>query len=306
MIFPYKNILDAKQFDRKSLEYLFQVAENMENIKNGNGSSQPLKWKILASMFYEPSTRTRLSFESAMHRLGWNVITVCESENSSLSKWESLEDNARILELYSDIIVMRHWEKGSVEITANNTKIPVINAWDGANQHPTQALLDVYTILKEKWQLDDLNIAIVGDLKHGRTTHSLVMLLSLFKDISFTFVAPDLLQMPNTILKSLEDKNISFTQTADYPSAIKNNDVLYVTRIQKERFENISDYNRVKDEFILQKDMLKNQKNITILHPLPRVNEIDPSIDSLPNAAYFRQAENGVSIRMALLYLLLQ
>jgi len=209
--------------------------------------------------------------------------------------------------MYSDILVMRHPEIGSVEKTAGVVAVPVINAGDGANQHPTQALLDVYTILKEKETLDNLHIAIVGDLKYGRTTHSLVFLMGLFENVSFSFISPEELKMPEKVIDFLEEKNISYTETHDYEAGISQADVLYVTRLQRERFTDMSEYERLKDDFILTLDTLKSAKNqdITIMHPLPRVNEVDHAVDALPNAAFFRQAQNGVPVRMALLYLLL-
>ena len=303
---PFKDILHTKQFDKDSLQLIFDTAKKMEDYLSWKNKDQPLKWKIMASMFYEPSTRTRLSFESAMHRLWWDVITVSDSNATSLSKWETLEDNAKIISIYSDIIVMRHPEAYSVEKTAKANKIPVINAWDGPHQHPTQALLDVYTILKEKNSLDNLKIAIVWDLKYGRTTHSLVFLMGLFENIEFVFINPEWLWMPEKVINFLEEKNIKYTQTQDYKNWIKDCDVLYVTRIQKERFPDFTEYEKIKDNFILDLDVLDWNTNITIMHPLPRVNEVSTEVDKLPNAAFFRQAENAIPVRMALLYLLLK
>ena len=307
MHLPMKDILEASQFHKHDLEFIFSTSEKMEKILTGEKKWNLLKWKIMACLFYEPSTRTRFSFECAMKKLGGDVITVTSGENSSLNKWESLEDNAKINTLYSDIIVMRHPTAWSVHTTAESTHIPVINAWDGANEHPTQALLDVYTIQKEKKTLEWLHIAIVWDLKYGRTTHSLVRLMWLFKNTSFTFISPDSLRIPSKIIDFLSNNDISYEETSDYQKWIQKADILYVTRLQKERFENIDQYDAIKDLFILTPDILKNaKKDITILHPLPRVNEIDPTIDSLPNAAYFRQAYNAIPVRMALLYLLLK
>lgn len=302
---PFKDILHTKQFSRTDLELIFETAKDMERYLSWEKKWKPLEWSIMASMFYEPSTRTRLSFESAMHRLGWNVITVSESSNSSLSKWESLEDNAKIVSVYSDVIVMRHPEAYSVRTTAESTDTPVINAWDWPHQHPTQALLDVYTILKERWSIDNLKVSIVWDLKYWRTTHSLVFLLWLFENIEFVFISPEELKMPEKVIRFLEEKNIKYTETIDYKESIEDSDVLYVTRIQKERFTDISEYERIKDQFILDLDILWDNLNTTIMHPLPRVNEVKEEVDILPNAAFFRQAENWVPIRMALLYLLL-
>ena len=304
----YKDILHTKQFTRKDLELIFETARDMEKIISGKEVGRQLEWKIMASLFYEPSTRTRLSFESAMKRLWGEVITVSDGGTSSLSKGETLEDNAMINAMYSDILVMRHPEIGSVEKTAGVVEVPVINAGDGANQHPTQALLDVYTILKERGELDNLHIAIVGDLKYGRTTHSLVFLMGLFENVSFSFISPEELKMPDKVIDFLQEKNISYSETQSYEEWISQADVLYVTRLQRERFTDMSEYERLKDDFILTCDILKSAsvKDITIMHPLPRVNEVDHAVDTLPNAAFFRQAQNGVPIRMALLYLLLQ
>ncbi len=301
----YKDICHTKQFSREDLELIFGTSEDMEKYLSGEKRWKPLEGHIMASMFYEPSTRTRLSFESAMQRLWWSVITVSDTDASSLSKWETLEDNAKIVSIYADVIVMRHPEAYSVRRTADATSKPVINAWDWPHQHPTQALLDVYTILKEKWSLDNLKISLVWDLKYGRTTHSLVFLMWLFENIEFVFISPDELKMPKKVLSFLKEKNIKYSETSDYREGIKDSDVLYVTRIQKERFADISQYEQVKDQFILWLDTLWGNTEITIMHPLPRVNEVKEEVDSLPNAAFFRQAENGVPVRMALLYLLL-
>ena len=305
--FPHKNILHTKQFSREDLETIFKTARDMEKIISWESPGKLLDGKIMASLFYEPSTRTRLSFECAMKRLGWEVITVAAAKSTSLSKWESLEDNAIINAMYSDILVMRHPEPGSVRTTSDATDTPVINAWDGANQHPTQALLDVYTILKERWKLDNLKISIVWDLKYGRTTHSLAFLMWLYKNVTFSFISPVELKMPQKVTTFLDEKNIPYEETIDYKVGIKDADVIYVTRLQKERFTDISEYERLKNDFILTKDVLTSGKSdITIMHPLPRVNEVDHEVDALPNAAFFRQAQNGVPIRMALLYLLLK
>ncbi|MDD3302845.1 MAG: aspartate carbamoyltransferase [Candidatus Gracilibacteria bacterium] len=304
--FPHKHILNTKQFTRQDLEIIFDKAKEMEQILNGEKDGKLLNGKIMASMFYEPSTRTRLSFESAMRRLGGEVITVSDSSTCSFSKGETIEDNAKIISAYCDIIVMRHSEAYSVDRTAEVSDKPVINAGDGAHQHPTQALLDLYTILKENGRLDNLKVSLVGDLKYGRTTHSLVFLLGLFDDIEFVFISPDELKMPEKVISFLKEKNIKYSEITDYNKGVEKSDVLYVTRIQRERFTDMSEYNEVKDKYILDLDILGNNKDITIMHPLPRVNEIKTEIDSLPNTAFFRQAKNGVPIRMALLYLLLK
>lgn len=303
--FVHKNILSTKQFSRNDLEIIFKKAGDMEKILLLKKPQKLLEWKIMASLFYEPSTRTRLSFETAMKRLWWDIVTVSNGWSSSLSKWESIKDNARINALYSDILVMRHPEIWSVDKTAEVVDIPVINAWDWSNQHPTQALLDVYTIVKEKWRLDNLNISIVWDLKYWRTAHSLVFLMWLFDNISFKFISPKELKMPEKVINFLDNKKIKYEEISDYKIWLKNADILYVTRLQKERFTDVSEYELLKDSFVLTLDLLKSApKDITIMHPLPRVNEVDYEVDKLPNAAFFRQAENWIPIRMALLYLL--
>lgn len=304
--YPHKDLISVHQLTKVDIIEILKKAQEMENIFHGEITGSSLAGKIVATLFYEPSTRTRLSFESAAKRLWANVITVASGETSSLSKGESLEDNAKINSMYADILVIRHPEAGSAEITAKSTAKPVINAGDGGNEHPTQALLDTYTILKEKGKLENLKIAMVWDLKYGRTTHSLAYLLSLFPEISFTFISPEELKMPEKVKKVLDERNISYNETSNYEEWLQGADVLYVTRIQKERFQDLNEYERLKDQFILKKLTLKNAKSdITIMHPLPRVNEVDHEVDELPNAAFFRQAENGVPIRMALLHLLL-
>jgi aspartate carbamoyltransferase catalytic subunit len=305
--FSHTNILHTKQFSRIDLETVFDTAKDMEKILEFKSEGNLLRGRIMASLFYESSTRTRLSFESAMKRLWWEVITVSDGQTSSFSKGESIEDNAKINSIYSDILVIRHPEAGTAEKTSNVVDIPVINAWDGSNQHPTQALLDVYTILKERGTLVNLQISIVWDLKYGRTTHSLVFLMWLFENVSFRFISPEELKMPQKVIDFLQEKNISYLETTDYKKWIEDSDVLYVTRLQKERFTDLTEYERLKDDFILTLDLLDSDtKAMTIMHPLPRVNEVDQAVDSLPNAAFFRQASNGVPIRMALLYLLLR
>lgn len=304
--YPHKDLISVHQLTKGDIIEILKKAQEMESIFHGKTVGSSLAGKIVATLFYEPSTRTRLSFESAAKRLWANVITVASGETSSLSKGESLEDNAKINSMYADILVIRHPEAGSAEITAKSTAKPVINAGDGGNEHPTQALLDTYTILKEKWRLENLKIAMVWDLKYGRTTHSLAYLLSLFPEISFTFISPEELKMPEKVKKVLDERNISYNETSNYEEGLQGADVLYVTRIQKERFQDLNEYERLKDQFVLKKSTLKDAKSdITIMHPLPRVNEVDHEVDELPNAAFFRQAENGVPVRMALLHLLL-
>ena len=267
------------------------------------GPSDMLHGKILAALFYEPSTRTRLSFESAMLRLGGQVITADGFQFSSLYKGETIEDTMMMVGGYADIIAMRHPEQGSADIAASASPVPFINAGDGPGQHPTQALLDLYTIHKEKGKLDGIHIAMVGDLRNGRTVHSLSYLLGLYKDVRFTLISPTELAMPEKVTSFFADKGISFT-TADTIEAGLDADVLYMTRVQQERFADKAEYERLKLRYILRGEQVKD-KNVSILHPLPRVGEIHTDVDNLPNAAYFRQAKNGVPVRMALLKLLL-
>lgn len=294
------HILTGGQFaDKKLLEKIFKRAEGFEKGK----VKKLLKDKVVATLFYEPSTRTRLSFESAAVRLGASIIsTENASANSSAFKGETIEDTIRVVESYADIIVMRHPEKGSAERAAKVSSVPIINAGDGAHEHPTQAMYDAYTIKKEMGHLDKLTIAFVGDLLYGRTVHSLLPMLSMYEGNNFIFVSPKELALPEEFKKELKEKNISFSETQNLEDALKNADVIYMTRVQKERFSNIEDYNKVKDLCLLKPEHLKLMKaKSAIMHPLPRVNEIDSALDSDPRAAYFRQAKNGLYVRMALL-----
>ncbi len=294
------HILTGGQFaDKKLLDKIFKRAEGFEKGK----VSKLLEDKVVATLFYEPSTRTRLSFESAAVRLGASIIsTENASANSSAFKGETIEDTIRVVESYADIIVMRHPEKGSAERAAKVSSVPIINAGDGAHEHPTQAMYDAYTIKKEMGHLDKLTIAFVGDLLYGRTVHSLLPMLSMYEGNNFIFVSPKELALPEEFKKELKEKNISFSETQNLEDALKNADVIYMTRVQKERFSNIEDYNKVKDLCLLKPEHLKLMKaKSAIMHPLPRVNEIDSALDSDPRAAYFRQAKNGLYVRMALL-----
>jgi aspartate carbamoyltransferase catalytic subunit len=306
MKLPYKDILTWSQFSKNDIELIMTTSNEMEKILSWEKSGWQLSGKVMASLFFEPSTRTRLSFESAMCRLGWSVISVSDGQTSSMSKWETIEDTSKIISVYADIMVMRHPEIWSAKRAASVTKKPFINAWDGANEHPTQSLLDIYTIFKEKWRLDNLKIAMIWDLKYWRTTHSLATILSMYENIEFVFISPDELKMPEKVTKLLKERNIKFKEIWDYKKWLEWCDIAYVTRIQKERFSDIWEYDKVKNKFIMDKSTLEFAKNdITIMHPLPRVNEVLEEIDDLQNAAYFRQAANGLPVRMALLYLLL-
>src|SRR4030043_87689 len=296
-----KDILHGNQFAKKDVETILKVGSNLEKELKKKDSLTLLKGKIIATLFYEPSTRTRLSFEAAMQRLGGGVIGMGSVESSSVAKGETLVDTIRTVSQYADVIVLRHPRTGSAKEAADTTPVPVINAGDGAGQHPTQALLDVYTIYKELGSLKNLTVSLVGDLKHGRTVHALVELLSLFKSKLY-FVSPGLLRMPEEISNDLKGKGIKALETEDMLEAAEASHLIYITRIQKERFADPSEYEKVKGSFIIdQKFLEKLGKKVTILHPLPRVDEIHPEVDTYPGAAYFRQMRNGVFVRMALL-----
>ena len=296
-----KDILDGNQFSKEDIKAILQVAAGFEKDLQNKDSLPLLPGKIMAALFFEPSTRTRLSFETAMLRLGGGVISVASAESSSVAKGETVVDTAQTVAQYADVIVMRHPRIGSAKEAADAVSIPVLNGGDGAGQHPTQALQDIYTIQKEVGSLNDLSISLVGDLKNGRTVHALVELLSLFKARLF-FVSPALLRMPEEISSRLKAKGLAIIETEDMAEAASQSDLVYMTRIQKERFANISDYEGVKGSYIINAKFLEGlKKKITILHPLPRVDEIHPEVDAYPGAAYFRQVRNGVYVRMALL-----
>jgi aspartate carbamoyltransferase len=264
-----------------------------------------LKGKILVTLFFEPSTRTRLSFEAAMQRLGGGVISMGSVEGSSVAKGETLADTAQTVAQYADVIVVRHPRIGSAKEVADAVSVPVLNAGDGAGQHPTQALLDLYTIRKELGTLKNLSIALVGDLKNGRTVHALVEVLSHFGP-HFHFVAPSLLRMPAEITERMKEKGCEVIETDDLAMAASQSDLVYMTRIQKERFADASEYEKVKGSYVLNRQFIDRlNKKITILHPLPRIDEINADVDSYPGAAYFRQVRNGMVVRMALLAMVL-
>ena len=300
-----KDILHGNQFSNKEIDAIMKTASEFERELKKKSSLNLLKGKILATLFYEPSTRTRMSFETAMQRLGGGVIGMGSVESSSVAKGETLVDTVRTVSQYADVIVLRHPRTGSAKEAADAVDVPVINAGDGAGQHPTQALLDIYTIYKELKTLKKLRVSLVGDLKNGRTVHALVELLSLY-GVRLYFVSPNTLRMPEGITSTLKQKGIEVEETEDLFKAASGSDLIYVTRIQKERFENLSDYERVKGSYIINGEFLKRLgKKIVILHPLPRVDEINPEIDVYPGAAYFRQVRNGVFVRMALLAMIL-
>lgn len=269
------------------------------NLRKSN--QRILQGKVVATLFFEPSTRTRLSFESAVNRLGGRVIGFSDASSSSTSKGESLKDTILTVSNYSDLIVMRHPIEGSARWASEVASIPVINAGDGANQHPTQCLLDLYTIRQTQGTLENLNIVFVGDLKYGRTVHSLVQALTNF-NATFHFVSPTELKLPSSVKIYIKEKKLEYYQYTDINEAIQKADILYMTRIQRERFSDVMEYERVKNSYILNADMLNGTKdNLRILHPLPRVNEISTDVDASPKAYYFQQALNGVFVRQALM-----
>jgi aspartate carbamoyltransferase len=280
---------------------MIKIASNFEKELKKKDSLTLLKGKILATLFFEPSTRTRLSFETAMQRLGGGVISMASAESSSAAKGETVADTARTVSQYADAIVIRHPRIGSAKEAADAAPIPVINAGDGAGQHPTQALLDIYTIQKESGSLRNLAVSVVGDLRNGRTVHALVELLSLYQARLY-FVSPVNLRMPEEITSNLKQKGVEIEETEDLEKAASGSHLIYMTRIQKERFTDLTEYERVKGRYIIDGEFLRKlKKKITILHPLPRVDEISPEVDAYPGAAYFRQVRNGVYVRMALL-----
>jgi aspartate carbamoyltransferase catalytic subunit len=295
------DILHGNQFSKKDIDAILKTASYFEKALKRKDQIPLLKGKILATLFYEPSTRTRLSFETAIQRLGGGVVSMGSVESSSVAKGESLTDTVRTVAQYADMIVLRHPKTGSAKEAADAIPIPVFNAGDGAGQHPTQALLDIYTIKKELGSLNNLRLALAGDLKNGRTVHALVEVLSLF-GAKLYLVSPDILRMPAEITASLRDRGIEVTETTDLKQACQNSDLVYMTRIQKERFTDLSEYEKVKGSYVINEDFLKQiNKKIVILHPLPRIDEITPEVDDYAGAAYFRQMRNGVYVRMALL-----
>ena len=302
MPLPFKHLTSTKQLSREDMDAIVKATENMEKVYSAGGSEM-FKGKVFANLFYEPSTRTRLSFDAAMKHLGASVITADGLQFSSLYKGETIEDTITVICQYSDAIVMRHPEQGSADTAAAVATVPFINAGDGPGQHPTQAILDMYTIFKERGTLDGIKITMVGDLKYGRTVHSLSFLLGLYKDVSFTLVSPPELKMPEKVTSFFDEKGIAYTEVESIEEGL-DSDVIYMTRVQKERFEDEAEYERLKLKYILKADHVRD-RDITVMHPLPRVGEIDTDVDKLPNAAYFRQVRNGVVVRMALLAMLL-
>lgn len=302
-----KDIISVKQFSRADLEYVFGVAHEMRGMVERVGTFDLLKGKILANLFYEPSTRTSSSFTAAMERLGGSVIPINEVKYSSVTKGESLSDTIRTLECYADVIVLRHPETGSAAIAAKAARKPVINAGDGTGEHPTQALLDTFTIFEElgAGQVDGMTVTMLGDLKYGRTVHSLARLLSLF-NVRLNYVSPDILKMPKEVMDEVGAKGIPQAEFSTLEKVLPETDVLYVTRVQKERFEDPADYEKVKSAYVIDPVIMQAAKqDMIVMHPLPRVTEISMDFDDDPRAAYFRQMEYGLYVRMALLAMVL-
>lgn len=301
-----KHLIDPTDLSKEELEEIIDLA--LDIIANREKYAEACKGKKLATLFYEPSTRTRLSFTSAMMELGGNVLGFSDAKNSSVSKGETCADTTRVINCFADIIAMRHFEEGAALQSALHSNVPVVNAGDGSHAHPTQTLTDLLTIRREIGRFDNLTIGFCGDLKFGRTVHSLIKALSRYEGIKVVLIAPEQLQLPDYMKKEVCDANgLAYKEVSTLEEVMPELDVLYMTRVQKERFFDEDEYDRVKDCFILEADKLKNAKpEMRILHPLPRVNEITVDVDSDPRAAYFRQVENGKFVRMALMYKLLE
>lgn len=294
-----KNIINITDFSRSDIEYFISQAEIMKSMQNDE-KSKLLRNKTIASLFFEPSTRTRLSFETAIGNLGAKIIGFSDSANTSTKKGETLSDTITMIEKYADAIVMRHKIEGTAKRASEVTKKPVLNAGDGANQHPTQTLLDLFTIKGAFGQIDNLNIGLIGDLKYGRTVHSLADALNKFENINLFLISPDFLKFPEGHLRKLE--NINYFETKNLDEIMQELDILYVTRIQKERFSDLEEYEKAKDAFIVTLNNLKKAKEkLKIMHPLPRVNELSTDIDNTKYQLYFTQAANGLYMREALL-----
>jgi aspartate carbamoyltransferase catalytic subunit len=300
--FEGRDIISVKDFSRKEIDYILKIAQAMEPIA-AKGSDM-LKGKILATLFFEPSTRTRLSFEAAMHKLGGSAIGFAEAEIASVKKGENLADTVRVVENYADVIALRHPLEGAARLASEFSKVPIINGGSGAEEHPTQALLDLYTILKEKGKINGLKIALIGDLRYGRTVHSLAYALSLY-NIELYLVSPESLKMRREVLETIKEK-IPVTVRTSLEKVISQVDVLYTTRIQKERFPEPAEYAKVKGSYKIDLETLnKAKEDLIILHPLPRMDEISAEVDNTSHARYFQQVWNGTVVRMAILALIL-
>lgn len=296
-----KSLISIHDFTKEEILHILEIASDFEKDKN----QAILRDKVVASIFFEPSTRTRLSFETAANRLGARVIGFSDIQNTSIKKGESLKDTIKMISNYADIIVMRHPIEGSARYASEVSSVPVINAGDGANQHPSQTLLDLYSIYKTQGTLENININMVGDLKYGRTVHSLLQALSHFSP-TFTFTSPEELKMPKEYKRYLDELGIPYKETSELTEYLNESDILYMTRIQQERFTNPIEYEKVKDVYSLTANMLSGVKsNLRILHPLPRLQEITQDVDNTPYAYYFSQAGNGVYARMAIISYLL-
>ena len=304
-IFNIKNIISIKDFERADIDYIIDEASKLENIAKSREVCEDLKGKILGLMFFEPSTRTKMSFETAMKRLSGECISCENTGASSVSKGESIADTAKMFEGYCDALVIRHELEGVSKFISDLVDVPVINAGDGASQHPTQTLLDLYTIKQEIGSIDNLKIALIGDLKYGRTVHSLANALTLYDNVELYFVSPPELKMPQEILHDLDKKNMTYTEVSNISDIIDNVNVLYLTRIQKERFGDIEDYLKIKGAYIINKKMLEG-KDLIVMHPLPRIDEIDGDVDDTKYNKYFTQAANAVPVRMAILKTLIK
>ncbi len=293
-----KDLISITDYSKEEYLRIMKLAADFEREPNRN----LLSGKVVATLFFEPSTRTRLSFETAISRLGGRIIGFADPESSSATKGEMLHDTIKMVSNYADLIIMRHPLEGAARYAAEVSSVPVINAGDGANQHPTQTLLDMYSILKTQGRLDNINIFMVGDLKYGRTVHSLIMALSQFENPIFNFIAPDELKIPEEYTIHLKEKGIKYFEHREFTDIISEADIIYMTRVQKERFSDPIEYEKVKNTYILRNAMLESTKpNLKILHPLPRVNEIHTDVDTNEKAYYFDQARNGVFTREAII-----
>ena len=296
-----KDIISMNDMSKEEILEILEIAEKIEN-SSEEEKLNFLKGKIIATLFFEPSTRTKMSFESAAFRLGAQVLQLPPLEQSSVKKGESFSDTIRMVESYSDVIVVRHPNDGAARLASTTSKKPVINAGDGSNQHPSQTLLDLYTIKDEKGTLNNLSIAFVGDLKYGRTVHSLVKALTHFNPTIY-FVSPKILQMPTYLIDDLDKNNIKYEILEDFRDCLDKIDVFYMTRIQKERFPDVEDYQKVKGVYVINKENIlgKCKEDMIILHPLPRVDEISTDLDETKHALYFKQAKNGIPVRQAMM-----
>ncbi|MBO4363197.1 MAG: aspartate carbamoyltransferase [Clostridia bacterium] len=301
-----RGIIDILDLSVEELDGIISVACDI--IERPEKYAQICRGKKLATLFFEPSTRTRLSFEAAMYELGGNVLSVSSAGSSSAAKGESVADTARVVSCYADIIAMRHPKEGAALVAAQNATVPVINAGDGGHCHPTQTLADILTIYREKGRLGGMTVGLCGDLKFGRTVHSLINALSRYEGVKFVLISPEELKLPSYVKNDvLKKKNIPYTQTTDLLEAMPELDILYMTRVQRERFFNEEDYVRLKDSYILTPDKLRTAKqDMIVMHPLPRVNEISVAVDADPRACYFKQVLNGKYMRMALILMLLK